>query len=826
MANVKPIHYTVHLEPNLNSFKVDGTTGITVKAETPVGKVTVNAHELAIWKCQVELNGKQQDCPFSFYPKKQELVIDLPEMMSDISLKIEHMGLINTQLVGFYRSKYEKDEKEKYIAVTQFEEEHARQAFPCFDHPAYKTTFDIEYVIEKDLSGIANTRITEEIELEDGRKLVKFQTTPKMCTYLLFFGVGEFEYIESQSKDVLYRIATTPGKTQYAKYSLDFGRKSIEYGEEYTGIKYPIDKMDQIAVSDFAFGAMENYGAITYRENLLLVYPGITSKAGLERIAEVIAHEVAHQWFGNLVSPLDWKYIWLNESFATLFGYAITDHYHPEWEIWEQFLVGEVDGAFERDSLIETFPIELPGKDEKTKITAATAPIIYSKGGAILQMISGYLGEDKFRKGINHFLDKYKFECAESTAYWKGIEEATGEPIADMMKTWVYQPGYPLIEVRKTGGNQLTLTQRRFSYLPNTSTDIWMIPITISFYRGNEFLETKRFVFKEQTMAIDLPNEVTSYKLNKDQTGFYKVKYEKNNLDALGQLVKQKILSPRDRYGLHNDLYAFVRSTDYSIDDYLDFMEYYTEEDDYLPLVAMSTNLVHAFRVVESRRERISSIGFKAFYEVLKQIGYEPREGEPHKVTNLRSTLLIASYVFNDEGVLEFGIQKFRDYLDGKEVHPDILASIMRIGAAKTPSSYPTLTKKLEDADTPEPEIINILCAIASFEDRELMLEALDYTIESVPSRNKIYPIAFASQNLAIIDDLWDWFKKNREELEKLHEMHFESVIANILSLAGLNRFEEVKSYFTDYMKEKDLAKDTIKMTLERLEINARLRAS
>ncbi len=822
MVTIEPIHYNVHIEPNLANFKSDGHTEIKIKSDEQTEKVILHSHDLAIWKCQVKKNDEYLECEFSINPKKQELIVILPEAMSKIFLKIDFVGQINDKLVGFYRSKYEEEGEVKYIAVTQFEEEHARQAFPCFDHPSKKATFDIEFVIDRNLSGIANTRIQEETELDNGKKLVKFQTTPKMSSYLLFFGIGDFEYIESSSDTIRYRIATTPGKTQYAEYALDFGRKSIEFGEEYTGIKFPIDKMDQIAVSDFAFGAMENYAAITYRENLLLVYPGITSKAGIERIAEVIAHEVAHQWFGNLVSPLDWKYIWLNESFATLFGYAIADHYHPEWEIWEGFLVGEVDSAFERDSLIETFPIELPG-NKVIKITAANAPIIYSKGGAILQMIQGYLGEDNFKKGINYFLDRHQFECAESTAYWKGIEEATGAPIADMMKTWVYQPGYPLIEVTRSG-NQLTLNQRRFSFLPNDSTDTWMIPLTISYFKDNDRLETQKYVFKEKTMNLTLPDGITSYKLNFEQTGFYRVKYEKENLHALGKLVKQKVLTSKDRFGLQNDLYAFMRSADYSIDDYLDFMEYYTEEEDYLPLVSMSANLVHAYKVIESKRERISSIGFKAFYRVLELIGYEPKEGEPHKITNLRSSLLNSSYLFSDEGVAEFGKKKFTDYLDGNSVHPDILSSIMRIGAAQTPNSYPILKKKLESAETPEPEKINLLQAIASFEDKELLLEALEYSVENVPDRNKIYPIIVAARNLAIADDIWDWFKKNVEKLEKLHPMHFESVVSSVVGLSGLNRVEEVKSYFAVYMQEKDLAKDTILMTLERLEINARLR--
>ncbi|MHA2330225.1 MAG: M1 family metallopeptidase, partial [Candidatus Hodarchaeales archaeon] len=526
MNHVNPIHYNIHLEPDLSNFKFEGSTDIIITSKEPIDNVELNVHELAVWKCQVKMEEKFLECSFNINPQKQLLRIDLPEAMSEISVKINYIGKINDQLVGLYRSKYIKDDQEKFIAVTQFEEDYARQVFPCFDHPSKKATFDIEFIIDKNHSGIANTRIETETDLEYDKKLIKFKTTPKMSSYLLFFGIGEFEYLESSSEAIRYRIATTPGKTRYAEYALDFGRKSIEFGEKYTGIPFPIDKLDQIAVPDFAFGAMENYAAITYRENILLVYPGITSKAGIERIAEVIAHEVAHQWFGNLVSPANWKYIWLNESFATLFGYAIADHYHPEWAIWETFLVDDVDSAFERDSLIETFPIELPGKDEVTKITAATAPIIYSKGGAILQMIQGYLGEEKFKKGIQYFLNKHKFECVESSAYWQGIENATGEPISDMMKTWIYQSGYPLLTVRKSG-NHLSIEQSRFSYLPNSSENLWMIPLTITFYKEARLIETQRLVFNEKSMTISLPEGVTAYKLNFEQSGFYRVKYEK-----------------------------------------------------------------------------------------------------------------------------------------------------------------------------------------------------------------------------------------------------------------------------------------------------------
>ncbi|MHA1972610.1 MAG: M1 family aminopeptidase [Candidatus Hodarchaeales archaeon] len=654
---------------------------------------------------------------------------------------------------------------------------------------------------------------------------MKFETTPRMCTYLLFFGVGDWEYIEKKTDEFVHRVVTTPGKTQYGEYALDFGLKCIEYGEKYTGVKYPMAKMDQIAVPDFAFGAMENYGAITYRENLLLVYPGITSSAGLERIAEVIAHETAHQWFGNLVSPEDWKYIWLNESFATLFGYEIADFYHPEWQIWEGFLAGETNGAFERDSLIETFPIELPGGDYVVKINPATAPIIYNKGASILQMVRGYLGIEKFKKGIHLFLTKHQFDTANSDDYWSAFEEATGDPISKIMKSWVHQPGYPVVEVKREG-DKIKVNQRRFTFLPHDNDQVWMIPLTIACYSENEEPKVLHEIMEERSLEISIPQGTKVVKLNHEQAGFYRVKYEKKELEKLGELVSKKKLPLKDRFGLVSDMYSFLRSGDYSIDDYLGFLKYYENEDEYLPLTEINGSLVHAHDVIESRREEIRSIGRTIFGKVLKKIGYEPVEGEPHKIANLRGSLLWSAFYFGDEDVKNFALAKFEDKKEGKEVHPDILRIIMRIAAAVNADSYSWFIDKIESPDAAETEKINSLVAIASITDKEVLRKVLNYTLEKVPYKNKIYPIMVIGRNLAIVDEIWSWYQENLSTLEKMHPMHYEQVIIGVVSLGGLGREDEVRDFFTTYMEEKPQTADTIKMTLERLEINSRLRNS
>ncbi len=824
MTEIKPHHYRVHLEPNVQTFVVNGVTEIDLESPTPISEVTLNALELAIWRCQVKVGKAFEDIPFHYDPKLQELRLIFPQAIkSPATVKIEHIGHLNDKLVGFYRSKYTVDNQEKYAGVTQFEETHARQAFPCFDHPSKKATFDVEFLIDDHLTGVANTPIRSEEKVEGGRKLVKFETTPKMCAYLLFFGVGEFEIIEDKSERVLQRVITTPGKTKYGKFGLEFSKKVLQFGENYTGVKYPLPKMDQIAVTDFAFGAMENYGAITYRENLLLVYPGVTSKAGLERIAEVIAHEWAHQWFGNLVSPLDWKYLWLNESFATLFGYAITDYYYPEWQIWDQFMWNETNEAFERDSLIETFPIELPGEGEKIKINPATAPIIYNKGASVLQMIRGYLGEDNFKKGIGYFLKKFKFGNANSDDYWRAFDEATGNPISEMMEAWIHQPGYPMIAVVKKGNN-IVLKQQRFSFLPTPTDQLWLIPLTLTYFTADGKEHTTKLLFEGETMTLSIPENTVAFKLNPDQTGFYRVRYEHDNLVALKNLVKNKTLSAKDRYGLQNDLYAMVREGTYTIDDYLDFLDAYAQEDAYLPLVDIAKNLIHAHTVLENKRSKIKQIGRQIFAHVLSKLGYEPKEDDLHITSILRSTLLWPSYLFGDKGVIDFATKKFRALTSGKKIHADILATVMRMGAAGDSSAFTWFKKKLESPDTTEQEKIDILRALGNFSDKATIFKALDYTIKNVPLGNQYIPLIFATRNLKSMQDMWQWYRDNLENLEKLHYMHHGYIINGVISFGAFERGAEVKTFFKDYMNRNELVKDTIKMALENLEVNIRMR--
>ncbi|MEJ2166318.1 MAG: M1 family metallopeptidase [Desulfobacterales bacterium] len=792
MKPVNPINYRIHLEPDLVNFKIAGKCEITFEAPDAVSELDLNILEIAVWSCRVWKAGEPVNCPFKVNPGKEELRIFLPEPMSGtIKLEIDYQGLINDKMAGFYRSKYTNQGQTRYIAVTQFEESDARRAFPCLDHPACKATFDIVLDIDKNLAAISNAAIKNEEVIDDDKKRVAFERTPKMSTYLVFFGVGEFEFTPDE-KDSRVRVATMPGLQQFARFGAEFGRKSLAFSEAYYAIAYPLPKMDLIAIPDFAFGAMENWGAITFRENLLLHYPDITSKSGEERICEVIAHEIAHQWFGNLVTPSDWRYLWLNESFATYFGNGVVDHYFPQWDTWQQFLHSQTGSAMARDALHETFAIEIPG-GEHVVINASTAPIIYNKGGSILRQIQGYIGDDNFRNGLRHYLKTYEYGCAASRHLWESFEAVSRQPISDMMKSWIEQPGYPIITVHRNA-RRLSLAQKRFTYLPNNFRQKWTVPITISLIPETGAPHSLTVLLDDIEQTIDLDMDPVAYKLNQEQTGFYRVKYtDEENIAQLGRCVREKSLAPEDRWGLQNDLYALVKSGDAALETYLDFLAWYDTEDAYLPLISLAENLFSAYLVVnENWRRKLAALAIPLLENRLAKIGLEPAAEEDHSTAKLRDQFIWDVSLYGSESVVEFARDQFKSLMAGAGVHRDIVKSIMQVGALTGNGQvFDWFDRRLHESQV-EHERLNILTALGCFENKELIVRTQQYILESVPARNKFLPVVALAANPYAIDLMWDWYVDKLNQIEQFHPLLYERVIAAIIPTAGIRRADEV----------------------------------
>ena len=824
MNSVIPIHYKLRLEPDLDRFRCDGQVEFTAHATETTDTVVLNVLELAIWKCRLNVNGEFKDCSFTVKPDKEELHIILPQSVKGrFTLVIDFEGHINDKMAGFYRSRFEIDGQSRYIGVTQFEESDARRAFPCMDHPARKATFDVEMVVNAELTAISNGAVQSETPLENRKKSVQFERTPKMSTYLLFFGVGQFEFVQD-TVDPRVHVATTPGKLDYTSFGLTFGRQALKFCEDYYQVPYPLSKMDLIAVPDFAFGAMENWGAITFRENLLLHFPEITSKSGEERICEVIAHEIAHQWFGNLVTPSDWKYLWLNESFATYFGYGVVDHYYPDWGVWEQFINGNTNLAFNRDALHETFAIEIPG-GEHVVINTSTAPIIYSKGGSILRQIEGFIGSEHFKNGLRHYLKTHEYSNADSHHLWEALEEVSQQPVTRLMKSWIEQPGHPVVFAERND-NQLTLTQKRFTFLPNDFDQIWQIPVSVRLLKNNGETNTITQLMTEPHMTLPLDDGVVAYKVNSDQTGFYRVQYRQtDNLEALGRFVKDRSLSDKDRWGLQNDLFAGVRSGAVDIEDYLAFVDWYSDEDAYLPLSSLAGNLFSAYLVApDDKRQPIADAGRKLLDRSLAAIGFTPSPDEPFTISILRDQIIYPAVLFGSSQAAEFATTAFASLLKGQRVHADIMKSVLQVGAhSGDGETLDALIRRLESALS-EHERMNILMAMACFADPTLIERSLAYCLDHVPDRNKFIPVTATAANPFAVPRIWDWYVAHLDALEAFHPMLYERVIAAVVPVGGMRQPEAVREFFESYVAKHPQATDVVKLSLEKLEINLRMR--
>jgi tricorn protease interacting factor F2/3 len=824
---ITPFEYRLNIAPDLVRFTFAGKMILSANAEKPVQAIVLDCVELAIWQCQVSFSdgdGESYDCRFEQDPARQRLTVHLPETVTGrLELTIEYAGKINDRMAGFYRSRIDVENAPDFIAVTQFQESDARRAFPCLDHPARKAVFHLEMIIEKDLTAISNMDIEKATDLPDGRRRILFQPTPKMSTYLLFFGVGPFE-IHSDELDPRVRAVSLPGTGDQTVFGREFGRKALAYGENYYAVDYPLTKMDLIAVPDFAFGAMENWGAITFRENLLLDVPGVTSREARVRICEVIAHEIAHQWFGNLVTPEDWKYLWLNESFATYFGYGMVDHYYPEWEIWHQFVQGQTETAFARDALHETFAIEMPG-GAQVAITTSTAPIIYSKGGSILRQLEAWIGADHFKAGLRRYLTNFAYESAASHHLWESLGAASGMPVTEMMRNWVTQPGFPVIGA-KSRDNRLRLTQQRFTYLPNEAAQTWLVPLTITTYNSQGASANQTILCDQREIEIDLPADTTCYLINPGHSGFFHVRYDDgDNLARLGAMTKTGQLSPLDRWGLQNDLYALVKAGQTPMTAFIDLAANFTDERAYLPLASLDGHLFEACLVLKGQvRKRADRTAENMMQRVIEAIGWLPSPEESQTTAMLRDQLLLHGALLGFESILGFLTDQFAHHLEGGHIPPDIFKSVVTAGAVSGDRQTLDAIIARFEASQVEHERMTLAWALGAFSQWRVLEKALDYALEKVPDRLRFIPLVLAAGNPAATDNLWPWFTANFARMGNMHPLLFERVVASFVPVPGLLDPDATRAFCHGCLKENPRLKDVLALSLERLEINARFR--
>src|SRR5881409_3662545 len=453
--------YDIFLDVDLSKLRFDGKVKIRLESEADV---KLDAVDLEV--SQVKANGS----PVKYQMSGEGLSVKTGKFSG--TLDIDYRGTISEKLVGFYKAAYDGG----YIASTQFEAASARRMLPSIDHPAHKAEFKLTVKTDKDLDVISNTPLTSS-KIEGSKKVVEFQKTPRMSTYLLYLGVGKFEEVKEKHDGVEYAVATVPGKSSGAKFPLDVAKESVQFFEKYFGIKYVLPKLHLVAVPEFAAGAMENWGAITFREIALLIDKDSSVRIK-KLVSEVIAHEVSHQWFGNLVTMKWWDDLWLNESFATFMAAKALDSMFPRWVVWQDFVRGETAGALALDSLNSTHPIEAKVRSPE-EIEELFDEISYGKGASILRMIEAYIGPDKFQKGVSKYLQQFRYSNASGSDLWNHLEQASGLDVSRVMEAWIGKVGYPVVKVSLSSG-KLVLEQERFLLSGARDKQTWPIPVTIA----------------------------------------------------------------------------------------------------------------------------------------------------------------------------------------------------------------------------------------------------------------------------------------------------------------------------------------------------------
>ncbi len=763
--NVQQVReYDLFLDVDFVGLKYSGRATVDLDS---TGDISLDAAGLQI--NSVKTGGKE--VPFRHTGK----TLEIQTGKFSGPLEIDFNGKVSDNFTGLYKASY----GDGYILTTHLEAVQARKVLPCLDHPAFKAVFKVRVRTDANLSVISNMPIESETK-EGEKKTVAFKKTPKMSTYLLYLGVGKFVQEKSRhgGTELYAAYADRPTGKINTEFSFDATRKVLDFYESYFGIPFQLPKLHNVAVPEFAYGAMENWGAITYREILLHVDKD-TSIRARKAVAHVIAHEVAHMWFGDLVTMKWWDDLWLNESFATFMDFKSTDRAYPEWKVWQDFVRTSTSGAMGRDALTKTHPIMAKVHDPE-EIEELFDEISYGKGASILRMIEAYIGSENFKKGVGVYLQKFRYSNASGHDLWSSLQEASGTDVNRIMEGWISQEGFPVVKASLVG-SRLILEQERFLLAGGTSKQTWPIPVTLT-VDG----KTQSLLLDKKKAEVNLPTTPLSLKLNVDQTGFYVVEYTGKELQGL---VWKSRLSPLDRWGLISDAKAFLLSGRTPFKEYLNLIEKYQNEEEYLPAVEVSDQLSFVYQIAPSKLIDISRKFHRAELKIF-QTKKDDNSATLQGIIAARLTLL------DDPYAREAG-SKFNELAN---VEPDMKRSVV-MGYARSSNDYDGLIGRYMKSTTDE-ERLRYLEGLASFKDPELVAKTLDFALSGKVKRQDVRNvILYATANPEAKNSIWQWFKKNIANLEEMYSgtAQFSIILREYFSIVGVGRLAEVEKFFSEH---------------------------
>ncbi|XP_048134295.1 aminopeptidase M1-like [Rhodamnia argentea] len=826
-----PKRYDIRLKPDLAACKFAGSVAIDLDIVGETKFIVLNAADLSIHDGTVSFTSKAsskvfEPCKVDLVEEDEILVLEFPESLPTGSgvLAIRFDGTLNDMMKGFYRSTYEHNGEKKNMAVTQFEPADARRCFPCWDEPACKATFKITLDVPSDLVALSNMPIVGE-KVEGHVKTVFYQESPIMSTYLVAVVVGLFDYVEDHTSDgVKVRVYCQVGKQNQGKFALHVAVKTLELYREYFAVPYSLPKLDMIAIPDFAAGAMENYGLVTYRETALLYDEKHSAASNKQWVATVVAHELAHQWFGNLVTMEWWTHLWLNEGFATWVSYLATDGLFPEWKIWTQFLEESTEGL-RLDGLAESHPIEVE-INHAGEIDEIFDAISYRKGASVIRMLQSYLGAECFQKSLASYIKRHACSNAKTEDLWAALEEGSGEPVNKLMNSWTKQKGFPVVSI-KIKDDKLEFEQSQFVSSSSHGDGQWIVPVT---FCCGSYIARRSFLLETKSTSIDLKETGAWIKVNVDQAGFYRVKYDEDLQAKLRYAIENEMLAATDRFGILDDSFALCVARQQSLTSLLTLMAAYREELDYTVLSNLISISYKVARIAADATPELMDYVKQFFIGLLQysaeKLGWEPKEGESHLEAMLRGAILSALAEFGDEPTLKEASRRFHAFLEDRStplLPPDIrgaaYVAVMQTVNASNRSGFESLRRVYRETDL-SLEKTRILGSLASCPDPNIILEVLNFILSpEVRSQDAVSGLAVCREGR---ETAWTWLKENWEHIWKTYgsgSLVTWFVSAVVSPFASFEKAKEVEDFFAT--RSKPSITRTLKQSIERVNINA-----
>ncbi|MEP6603849.1 MAG: M1 family metallopeptidase [Spartobacteria bacterium] len=804
--NVRPTDYSVRIVPNIDKLNFTGSETVKVSVQEPIREIVLNVLDLEI--ASVSIDDKPLPKSAIKIDKKEELlrVALIEELLAgDHSIAITFSGKINQQGQGLYYMRYQEEGTgAKKIALgTQFEATDARRFFPCWDEPSFRARFQLTAVVPENWLAVSNMPIESEAKIDNGKE-VRFAATPSMSSYLNVLCAGEFDLVETNSSGVRIRVITTKGKSEWGRYALESSAKILEYYNDYFGVPYPLPKLDQIAIPGGFGGAMENWGGITYFESVLLFDPEKSSDDTKHDIFAVLAHEMAHMWFGDLVTMAWWDNLWLNEGFASWMGTKCTAHFNPQWEVWLRKNVPRnptrrigisKEQAMEGDARSTTHPVQVPVATE-AEANSIFDDISYQKGQSVIRMLESFLGEEPFRAGIRNYMSAHKYSNSTTVDLWNSLGESSGKPVSGIAAAWTEQPGFPVVKVRRDGGDKVSLSQERFVVNTTNPRPLeWKIPLT--YFVVGAAPQSRLMTGKIDNLE-NIPAD-RAYKINVEGAGNYRIQYDPASWDLLMKSFDE--LKMPERVNLLSDAWALVQANRTPISLYLGAAERLrnpTELAEREQIISVFDYL-NRLLIGAPEREKFQAYARSILRPSFDALGWEPKKDETANAASLRASLIEALGALADPDMIAGSRERFQVYLaDPKSLPPDLRHHLLGVvGRAADDATWNKL-HELGMKTTSAEEKQNYYDALACANDPKLVKKTLQIALtDELPTSRAIFLVGKVARWSGHPELVWQFAQANMKALlGKADALAINSYAPSLfLFFSDRARADELKSY-------------------------------